>query len=319
MTARRKTVRYCAAMPAAQGGVALITAVLIAAVIAVIAVSMAAQQKLDVRRTANVIEGERAYVFALGVESWVQQVLAKDKRDNQVDHLGEPWASRLPPITVEGAVIGGRIEDLQGRFNLNNLVKDDKVSPLDMQRFQNLLTVLSVDPGLANAVVDWIDPDADITFPGGAEDGEYLRAAVPYRAANGPMASPSELLLVQGVTADIYQKLAPLVSALPARTDLNVNTAPKEVLMALAAEISGADADALIEAREKEGFGAMPAFLQQPALAGRGVDPAGLTLASDYFLLDGATQFGRVKIRLYSVFQRGGGAVQALVRGQGTY
>ena len=228
-------------------------------------------------------------------------------------------ALQLPPISVEGAVVGGRLEDLQGRFNLNNLVKDNKVSPLDMQRFQNLLTVLSVDPGLANAVVDWIDPDADVTFPGGAEDGEYLRGAVPYRAANGPMASPSELLLVQGVTADIYQKLAPLVSALPARTDLNVNTAPKEVLMALAAEISGADADALIEAREKEGFGAMPAFLQQPALAGRGVDPAGLTLASDYFLLDGATQFGRVKIRLYSVLQRGGGGVRTLVRGQGTY
>ncbi len=306
-------------MPAAQGGVALITAVLIAAVIAVIAMSMAAQQKLDVRRTANVIEGERAYVFALGVESWVRQVLAKDKRDNQTDHLSEPWALQLPPIAVEGAVVGGRLEDLQGRFNLNNLVKDNKVSPLDMQRFQNLLTVLNVDPNLANAVLDWLDPDADVTFPGGAEDGEYLRGAVPYRAANGPMASSSELLLVQGVTADIYQKLAPLVSALPTRTDINVNTAPKEVLMALAPQVSEADAETLIEVREKDGFGAMPAFMQQPALAGRGVDAAGLTLASDYFLLDGATQFGRVKIRLYSVLRRGGGDVQALARGQGTY
>ncbi len=312
-------MRYCVAAPKAQAGVALITAVLIAAVIAVIAMSMAAEQKLDVRRTANVIEGERAYVFALGVESWVGQILARDKRDNQTDHLGEPWALQLPPITVEGAVVGGRIEDLQGRFNLNNLLDNDKPSLLDVQRFQNLLTVLGLDPNLSNALLDWLDADADVTFPGGAEDGEYLRAATPYRAANRAMLSPSELLLVQGVTAAIYQQLAPLVSALPGRADINVNTAPKEVLMALAANISDADAEALLKAREDEGFASVAEFAQHPALAARGVDVAGLSVASDYFLLDGATQFGRGKIRLYSLLHRAGGGARVLARGQGAY
>lgn len=318
-TAGGKTVRYCHAAPEAQAGVALITAVLIAAVIAVIAMSMAAEQKLDVRRTANVIEGERAYVFALGVESWVGQVLARDKRDNQTDHLGEPWALQLPPITVEGAVVAGRIEDMQGRFNLNNLLDNGKPSPLDVQRFQNLLGVLGLDPNLANAVIDWLDPDADLSFPGGAEDGEYLRAATPYRAANRLMQSPSELLLVHGVTAEIYQQLAALVSALPERTDINVNTAPNDVLMALAPDISAEDAEALIETREENGFASVESFLQHPALAGRAVDVAGLSVASDYFLLDGATQFGRGKMRLYSLLHREGGGARVLARGQGTY
>jgi len=314
-----KIVRYCTATNGDERGVALITAVLITAVIAVAAVAMAAQQKLDVRRTANMIDGERAYVFALGVESWVQQVLARDRRDNQTDHLGEAWAKQLPAITVEGAVLAGRLEDLQGRFNLNNLVDKDKVSAVDVARFQRLLTSLAIDPNISNAVVDWIDPDADTTYPDGAEDAEYLRATPPYRAANRPMASASELLLVRGVTSEIYQKLAPVVAALPGRTAINVNTAPKAVLMALGEGITAEDADALIAAREKDGFASVQIFLQQPALAGRAVQQDGLSVATDYFLLDTAAQFGRGQARLFSLLYRNNGAVQVVARAQGSY
>ena len=180
-------MRYSRPVRGRSKGVALITAVLITAAIAIAAVAMAAQQTLDTRRTANIIDGDRSYVFALGVESWAMQILMRDRRNNQTDNLHEDWALRLPPITVEGAVVTGHIEDMQGRFNLNNLVKDDKVSPLDMQRFQRLLTVLGFDPNLADAVVDWIDTDSDVTQPAGAEDPQYLRATVPYRAANRPL------------------------------------------------------------------------------------------------------------------------------------
>lgn len=320
MTAARKTMRYCVGNKKSQRGVALITAVLITAVIAMAAVAMAAQQKLDVRRTANMIDGGRAYVFALGVESWVQQVLMRDRRDNQIDDLSEPWAKRLPAITVEGAVIGGRLDDLQGRFNLNNLVDQNKPSLPDVERFQRLLAAVAVDPNLTNAIVDWIDPDAETGFPEGAEDAEYLRATPAYRAANRPMASASELLLVRGVTADIYQKLAPLVTALPTRTAININTAPPAVLMSLGLGVTEADAEALIEARQKEPFLNVQTFLQHPALAGRKVPQEGLSVSSDYFLLDAAAQFGRGHARLYSVLFRGNNnSVQVMARGQGTY
>jgi len=318
MTGMQKSVRYCAANKA-ERGVALITAVLITAVIAVAAVAMAAQQKLDVRRTANLIDGERAYTFALGVESWVQQVLVRDRRNNQIDHLGEDWAQRLPAITVEGAVVGGHLEDLQGRFNLNNLVDKDKPSAVDVERFQRLLGLLDIDTNIVFAIIDWIDPDADTSFPNGAEDAEYLRATPPYRAANRPMASASELLLVRGVTADIYQKLAPVVTALPTHTAINVNTAPAPVLMSLGQGITAADAEALIEARKKDGFPNVQIFLQQEALAGRAVNQEGLSVSSDYFLLDAATQFGRGQTRLYSVLYRANNVVRVVMRGQGTY
>ena len=312
-------MRYSISARRQNQGVALITAVLITATIAIAAVAMAARQTLDVRRTSNIINGDRSYVFALGVESWAMQILMRDKRDNQTDNLSEDWALRLPPISVEGAVVTGHIEDMQGRFNLNNLLKDNKVSPLDMQRFQRLLTIVGLDPALADAVVDWIDPDSDVTQPAGAEDPQYLRADIPYRAANRPFVSASELLLVQGFTADAYKTLEPFIAALPVRTAINVNTAPKEVLMALADNINENDAQQLIDARGDKGYATLDGFLQQKVLAGRGVKQDGLSVATDYFLLDAATKFDRAQTHLYSLLARGAGGVNVVYRGQGAF
>lgn len=313
-------MRYSFSTRPKTKGVALITAVLITAVIAIAAVAMAAQQTLDVRRTANIIDSDRSYVFALGVESWAQQMLLHDRRNSQIDYLGEDWALHLPPITVEGAVVTGHIEDIQGRFNLNNLIDNNgKASPLDMQRFKQLLTVTDLNPNLADAVVDWIDPDSDTTQPDGAEDEEYMRADIPYRAANRLFASPSELLLVKGFTSDNYKKLAPYITALPTRTTINVNTAPKEVLMALANGISDSDVQQLLDARSDKGFANLDAFMQHQALAARGLNRDGLSVASEYFLLDAATQFGRGQTHLYSVLARSPAGVNTILRGQGAF
>lgn len=303
-----------------QAGVALITAVLITAVIAIAAVAMAAQQTLALRRTANVIDSDRAYVFALGIESWAQQVLMRDKRKSQIDALGEDWALHLPPISVEGAVVTGHIEDLQARFNLNNLLDaTGKISAPDLQRFRQLLLVAGLDTGLTDAVLDWMDADSDVTQPNGAEDAEYLRAKVPYRAANRPFTSASELLMVKGFTAETYQKLAPFVTALPQRSAIDVNTAPKEVLMSLGNGVTDSDADAVIEARGKKGFASVADFIGLAPLAGRGVTGDGLSVASDYFLLDAAATFDRGQAHLYSVMARNAGGVTTVLRGQGAY
>ena len=312
-------MRYSISARRHNQGVALITAVLITAAIAIAAVAMASQQTLDVRRTANIIDGDRSYVFALGVESWAMQILMRDRRDNQTDNLQEDWAQQLPPITVEGAVVTGHIEDMQGRFNLNNLMKEDKVSPLDMQRFQRLLTILGIDPGLADAVVDWIDPDGDVTQPAGAEDPQYLRADVPYRAANRPFVSPSELLLVQGFTAEVYRNIESYVCALPVRSSINVNTAPKELLMALADNITEEDAQQLIDGRGDKGYASVDVFVGDKALAGRGVQPEGLSVATDYFLLDAATKFDRAQTHLYSLLARSNSGINVVYRGQGAF
>ena len=108
-----------------QRGIALITAVLITALIAIIAVTMASEQQLDIRRTGNILDRAQAWQFALGMETIARLALRKDAENNKTDHRMEEWNKPVQfpaPDGAEGDMIGGRIEDLQGRFNLNNLV-----------------------------------------------------------------------------------------------------------------------------------------------------------------------------------------------------
>jgi general secretion pathway protein K len=308
-------VRY----PVHNKGVALITAVLVTAIIVIAAVGMAAEQQLELRRTSNIIEGDRAYLFALGVESWAAQILTQDRQNSQIDYLGQDWATVLPPITVEGAVIIGHLEDAQGRFNLNDLVKAGKASPLDVERFRRLLSLVGANPNLSDAVVDWIDPDSEVTYPNGAEDEEYMSQTIPYRAANRMMISASELLLIKGFTAQAYQALAPYVIALPARTSINVNTADKVVLMALIPDISEGDLETLLTTRQNGAFANVSAFAQQKVLAGRNVEMQGLSVASDYFLLDALSRYGHGQVHIFSLLARKDNETRVIWRAQGTY
>lgn len=306
-------------IPHKNKGVALITALLITAIIAVVAVAMASKQKLDIRRTGNIIDGDRAYVFALGVETWVRQVLYRDIKNSDTDSLLEDWALALPAIKVEGATVEGKLEDLQGKFNLNNLIVEDKPSELDLQRFRRLLTLVGAEPILAQAVLDWEDKNSD-TIPDGAEDAEYMNSDYPRRAANKTLTSASELLLIKGFTSDIYKQLSPYITALPQHTSINVNTAPAQVLMMLGEGITEEDASALIAAREDESFKNVASFLQHKALAGRQVAKEGIDVKSNYFILEANTKFGRGQTRLYSLlWRKPTGVVDVIMRGQGIY
>ena len=130
-------------------------------------------------------------------------------------------------------IIGGHIEDLQGRFNLNSLVVAGKQEAKAVERFRRLLLALELDSDLALVVVDWLDADLEPGYPGGAEDDRYMSRERPYRSANGPMFSPSELLLLEGMDAEMYEKLRPHDVTLPSGIKLNVNNATASVLMSL--------------------------------------------------------------------------------------
>lgn len=308
-----------------QRGVALITALLITAIVAVLAVGMASRQQLDIRRTGNIFDSGQTYLYALGVESWARGLLAKDLAASPaLDALNETWATALAPIKVEGGKVAGQIEDLQGRFNLNNLVgPDDKPSAEDVKIFQRLLIGLKLEPDLAQPLVDWIDKNVELTIPNGAEDAEYLKRTPPYRAANRPLVSVSELLLVKGYTPEVYQRLAPHVTALPTLpepTKINVNTAPAPVLAALADNVSAADANALLDARKVKPYANLDLFRAHPALAGRELPADKLTVSSRYFLVTSSSQAGRGQVQLYSVMHRSlEGKVKVIERGQGGY
>ena len=241
-----------------QQGVALVTALLVVSLATVAAVAMATRLQVDMRRTGNLLHGEQAYAYAVAAESWAYVILRRDRKETKHDSLDEDWSTALPPIPVEGGFVSGRIEDLQGRFNVNNLVSADGEARFGtLEYYKRLLDLLGLEAALATALLDWIDADINATFPDGAEDDEYLRADLPYRAANRPLVDISELRLVKGYTPEVLALLEPHVTALPAATLINVNTATPVVLQALHADLEEGDVEQLLEARDEERDGSL--------------------------------------------------------------
>jgi general secretion pathway protein K len=278
-----------------MSGVALITAILVVALATTAAIAMVSRQQFDVRRSANMLAMEQGLLYQQGIEGWTMQILRRDRKANDTDSLADDWAISLPPLPVEEGMIAGRINDLQGAFNLNTLWHDGKVDGLALERFKRLMMIVGVEEFSASSVVDWIDSDIDPTLPDGAEDDHYLGTTIPHRSANRFMESRSELMQLARMSAKDYQRLAPYVVTLPTATAINVNTAPKEILRSLADGISESDAEALIAARGEKGFMSVQEFLSQQALAGRGVSPNGLNVASNYFSVNSRLRIGSIE------------------------
>jgi general secretion pathway protein K len=76
---------------------------------------------LDIRRTSNVFNSDQAYWVAVGGEDIARYYLEKDRNDSGTDHLNEDWVEPLT-LPIEHGAVAGQLEDLQGRFNINNLI-----------------------------------------------------------------------------------------------------------------------------------------------------------------------------------------------------
>lgn len=306
-----------------QRGVALITAILVVALASVAAAAMLTADNIAISRSSNILQSEAASWYAAGLTQWARAILRRDGRNNHVDDLNEAWAQNPGQLPVQGGYLTGRIVDQQGLFNLNNLIAGDAKS--QMQAFQRLLNiVLAGDQGntgltdpqdLANAVKDWIDPDQETSFPGGAEDGYYLNLQPPYRAANRPMASPSELLLVRGFTPKIYRALRPYVTTLPVGTSLNVNTAPWPVLAAEVPAMNASDAQSCVQYRAQHPFKSVQAFLAQSDCipGGSDVSAGDLGVSSSYFLAVGHAKVGDGRVTLYSLIKRQSNGITTVI------
>lgn len=294
-------------MSARQRGVALVTAMLIVAIVAALAASFALGQQVWLRQTQNLTDLARAERLQQGAVAAAAALLARDARNGRTDDLTEDWARPIPPLPVDGALVHVAITDAQGRFNLNNLVQSGKgnTAAAAIGVFRNLLALHDLPPDLADAVLDWIDPDS-IARPNGAEDIDYLSLDAPYRAANQPLASVDELRLIKGFTPEIVEQLRPYVVALPAagQVPINVNTAPAPVLAALAGT-SLAAAEQLVEARERRAFTNPTEF--QAALGSGRAAQGSYAVASGYFIVSVEARVGRTQRRTEALIERPAG------------
>ena len=230
-----------------QGGLALISVLLIFAIVSVLATAMIERQSLDIQRSGNLQALQQARAYSSGIEYAVRSGLRLDYDNNaEVDHLLEEWAkAHTYPLQPGSADI--QIIDAQSRFNLNSLHKSATNRPAQIQRFKNLLNELGIDPAIADSTQKFMDEESMV-------DNDYLAAEVPYRASYALFKHPSELLLIQDVDAKIYRKLIPYITALPVAATININTATNKVLAALSSSWSLSDADAVMGNRGEKGF-----------------------------------------------------------------
>ena len=299
-----------------QRGVAVLTAMLILALGAMIGANLMWNASLDMRRTGAALAGDQALLYLQGAEAWAGDFLRQDQIDSQTDHLGEIWAVELAPMPVDGGQIAGRVEDLQGRFNLNNLVGPDGVEdPLARRQFERLLESLQLDPTLAGVVVDWLDADAETSFPGGGEDASYAGMDPPYRTPNTIISTPSELMANAGFDRELFSVLSPYVTALPPGTTLNVNTASVYLLASLSDDIDLAQADSLVQERGTADFTNIDQTFEglvEADVLGR------IDGVSRYFLLTGTIVLGTHQLTMYSLLERdNSGLVRAIFRSLG--
>ncbi len=300
-----------------ERGVALITAMLITALATMLAANLAWDNALDVRRTMVLLNRDQAIQVALGAESWVIGILRQDLEDSETDHLGEIWAAELPGLPIEGGEVFGAVTDLQGRFNINNLVDErGSVVQESLEQFQRLLNSLGLDPRFAGIAADWLDNDVDPAFPDGAEDSIYTGMIPPYRTANQTLSSISELAALEGMDKVTFDVLESHLTALPGRTDINVNTATAAVLQSLGENISVADVERLIEERGSGGFADLEASFSSLVTPDVIND---LEESTRYFQLKVVVRIDTVRITLVSLLQRGPrGDVTPILRSLGT-
>ena len=283
--------------PPGERGAALLTVLLLVAVMATVAATALDRVALATHLSANAAVAAQGRQWLAMAEQLaatrVEDLLAADRTQT----LAGPWLNQPRTIALpDGGLIRARVRDGGNCFNLNSLATRTPsgalaADPRAVTQFTSLMMLLGLDPGIAGRVAasatDWIDSDS-VAQPGGGEDvGGRL-------SANSRMADASELKAVGGVTAQTYLALAPFVCALPDSepTTLNVNTLLPEqapLLAMLAPQQIGLDrARAQLSGRPAAGFGSVVNFWATGAFAD--LDPPAeaatqVKVRSSWFLL----------------------------------
>ena len=301
-----------------EQGAALLTVLLLVAVISVLAATALEKLRLSTRLAGNAAAGEQARAYGHAAET-----LALTRVNDLLGKAGERvtlagnWSNTPFRLPVPNGLATARVRDGGNCFNLNGLVVETApgtyaaYSPARVQ-FARLMRLVGVPAaltqGIAEATSDWIDSDT-AALPSGAEDGAYTGAATPYRTANTLMADISELRAVSGVTPEIYARLRPWLCALPVAKPalINVNTLMPEqaplFAMLLPDTLSVDAARALLRKRPPAGYDNVEAFWKLPAQGGITADQdatAQTAVTTQWFALQVDVALGSAELQQQS-------------------
>lgn len=210
-------------MKPGERGAALLTVLMLVAVMAALSASALERLRLSTRLAANAGAIDQARVYAVAAEQ-VAAARIGDLVERPIDPAA--WSGRTTRLPLPTGVATARLDDGGSCFNLNSVVSGQPavpgapllVRPAGLMQFIQLMQVLGVaEPEarrVATALADWVDTDSQAMLDG-AEDAAYAGRAPGYRTGNTFLADASELRAVAGVTPELYARLKPWICALP--------------------------------------------------------------------------------------------------------
>ena len=287
-----------------ERGVAIVTALLLAALAITLVMSLFGLQNVQVRSIENQRYQLQKQWVMRGALDWSRLILREDAKVNQVDYLGEPWSvpleeTRLDQYVDNGrtseddtdATLSGYITDAQSRLNLTNLANGGVVDPDTVQAFKKLLSAQGFDPKLADDTASLVASTQ--SRPAQANpDGTVVSSAIPAKIL--ALTQVDDLLAIPGFSPGAVANLKDLVVFLPVPTPININTASAQVISARIAGISLSDAQQIVTSRDQA------YYRDLTDLSGRwnkskGALPAAniVNTQTNYFIVHGHVRLGR--------------------------
>ena len=196
-------------------GIALALALIAVFVFSALAAGLALSMKVEARLAQNADSEQELYWLGRSGVELARWVLAQQTTipGEPYDALNQVWAGGPGGLGTSNSVLCGlSLDDYpvgKGTVSVKIVDLDRKVN-INIARREVIvetLTLMGVDANdisvVADSILDWIDPD-DNALVAGAESDYYQGLPVPYFAKNAPIDNLSELLLVKGVTQEMY-------------------------------------------------------------------------------------------------------------------
>lgn len=326
-----------------QRGAALLMVATVTAVLMAVVIEFSYSTRVDLSLAKNFRDDARATFLArAGIDAGGVVLIYDYQQDEpKIDYIwtdmsmssmpDELWSlAYTMPMEIGGGTVIINIEDELSKVNINQFVNKSGVRVKNevIERLAAWIEHFEIDPDIADeiafSIVDWTDLDDDPGDTAGVESDYYKSlqheglAAIytAYETRNAPFCSPDELKMVNGVTDEIYNKLAPYITTFPERTDsgkypINVNTASEDVLFFLDEEIDEQTVAAIIDYRTEEPFKNSSQFKKVLIDNGIPAEKAAniatrIDIRSDYFMVKSEAIIDSVSKVITAVVKRKG-------------
>lgn len=239
-----------------EKGFALVLALVVTALMVAVVAEMIHQVYVDISLSRGFRDGQQASLLAESGIIGGQKLLQLEIGNRNYSALSDKWATPIK-LDNETGTLEISIVDESGKINLNGLVSDNgQFNEFTEKAVKRLGKKLQIPDSAWNNLAAWLNKSKQPSPYGGVSTPYYRTQKPPYDAREGALGTAAELSLVAGFTPEIIAKLRPFVAVYPVKIGdiLNINTAPKEVLMALDERIDDLKAERILEERKLKPF-----------------------------------------------------------------